>query len=578
MKIAAIKTSNFIGARNVDVKLGKPICLFAGKNFSGKSSLQEAVRMALTGESVRVSLKKDYRKLVTDGADVGFCVVEHDGQQSAITLPNGAHEHTGPSRPLPLLPFCLDAQRFSLMTKDERRSFLFGLMNLRTDGAAVTDRLRGKGCSSEKVEQIAPHLRAGFDAAHKEAQANARESKAAWRAITGEAYGSLKAEGWKANKPEHNGNRLRLVRDELARAAERIERGVEELAVMQSAATRQAQQSEKVAGLRERAARFARIESKLRKDEEEMKEWQAKVEHEASKVGKQMPDEPTYTCPACSARLRHDHANGALVEFTPPPIVFPTSDPGILAEYRRALDLMSRSVENDKRDLAAAEAAARALAEIEDARSDPAPSPEEIDAKKAQVAEARKEQARLAGVVKELEADERAAEVADEKTEMATYHHNDVAQWLAIADALAPGGIPGDMLAEALEPINERLGRSAAETEWLRVRVDAEMDITGDGRPYALLSESERWRADAMVAESISHISGVRLLVLDRVDVLDLPGREDLLYWLDGLAEQGEIQTAILFGTLKALPVKLPGMVDAYWLDRGAVVGLMEAA
>ena len=578
MKITAIKTSNFLGARNVDAKLSKPICLFAVKNFSGKSSLQEAVRMALTGESVRVSLKKDYRKLVTDGADVGFCVVEHDGQQSAITIPNGAHEHTGPSRPLPLLPFCLDAQRFSLLTKDERRSFLFGLMNLRTDGAAVTDRLRGKGCSSEKVDQIAPHLRAGFDAAHKEAQANARESKAAWRTITGEAYGSLKAEGWKANKPAHNGNRLRLVRDELARVAERIERGVEELAVMQSAATRQAEQSEKMAGLRERAARFARIEAKLRKDEEEMKEWQAKVEHEARKVGKQMPNEPTYTCPACSAKLRHDHANGALVEFTPPPIVFPTSDPGKFAEYQRALDLMSRSVENDKRDLAAADAAARTLAEIEDARSDPAPSPEEIDAKKAQVAEARKEQTRLAGVVKTLEADERAAEVADEKTEMAMYHHNEVAQWLVIADALAPGGIPGDMLAEALEPINERLDRSAAETEWLRVRVDAEMAITGDGRPYALLSESERWRADAMIAEAISHISGARLLVLDLVDVLDLPGREDLLYWLDGLAEQGEIHTAILFGTLKAPPAKLPSTVEAHWLDRGAVVGLMEAA
>ena len=56
MKITAIKTQNFIGARDVDVKLSKPICLFAGKNASGKSSLQEAVRMALTGESVRVSL------------------------------------------------------------------------------------------------------------------------------------------------------------------------------------------------------------------------------------------------------------------------------------------------------------------------------------------------------------------------------------------------------------------------------------------------------------------------------------------------------------------------------------------
>jgi recombinational DNA repair ATPase RecF len=121
MKITAIKTSNFLGARNVDAKLSKPICLFAGKNFSGKSSLQEALRMALTGESVRVSLKKDYRKLVTDGADVGFCVVEHDGQQSAITLPNGAHEHTGNTRPHAVLPYVLDAQRFSPLATRQHR-------------------------------------------------------------------------------------------------------------------------------------------------------------------------------------------------------------------------------------------------------------------------------------------------------------------------------------------------------------------------------------------------------------------------------------------------------------------------
>jgi hypothetical protein len=73
-------------------------------------------------------------------------------------------------------------------------------------------------------------------------------------------------------------------------------------------------------------------------------------------------------------------------------------------------------------------------------------------------------------------------------------------------------------------------------------------------------------------------LSGVKLLVLDRVDVLDMVGREDLLYWLDGLAEDGEIETALLFATLKALPAKLPSTVEAHWLDRGAVVGLMEAA
>lgn len=569
MKITAIKTANFIGDRNVDIRLDSPVTLICGRNHSGKSSLAEAVRMALTGESVRVRLKKDYGLLITEGQTVGYAVVDHDGERSAITLPNGAHEHTGQSRPPAILPFILDAQRFASLDTNERRSFLFGLTGLRTDGDAVTQRLLAKGCNAARVEEISPHLRgAGFDAAHKEAQANARESKAAWRAITSETYGSVKAASWKAQKPARDANRLRLVREELGRVSEQIEKGVADLAVMQSAAARQAQQSEKISGLRERAGRYARIEAKLRKDEAELKEWQEKVEIEERR-GKQMPTEPTYTCPKCSATLRHDHANGALVEFTPPPIVS-HPEPEKLAEYQKARDLLARSVENDKRDLAAADLAARTLAEIDDARSDPAPSPEEIEAKKAQLAEARKEQKRLAGVVKALEADERAAAIADEKTDLARSHHHDVVQWELIADALAPSGIQGEMLAEALEPINDRLARSANETEWLRVGIDADMGISADGgRPYALLSESERWRADAMIAEAVSHLSGVRLLVLDRVDVLDLAGREDLLYWLDGLAADGEIDTALLFATLKALPANIPKNIEAIWIENG---------
>lgn len=578
MKITAIKTANFLGARNVDVKITKPICLFAGKNFSGKSSLQEAVRMALTGESVRVSLKKEYRSLITYGADVGYAVVEHDGGQSAITLPNGANEHTG-SRPPAILPFVLDAQRFSGLPPDERRQFLFNLMGLRTDGPAALERLRAKGCDSEKVDAISPHLRAGFDAAHKEAQSKARESKAAWRAITGETYGSVKAATWKANKPAHDAAKLSAARSQLDDVTEQIERTAADLAVMQSAAERQAQQSVKISNLRETAKRYAAIEAKLTKDQAELAEWQTKVESEARKTGgKRMPVEPTYTCPACAATLRHDHANGALVEFTPPPIVTDPSDPGKLAEYQRARDLMARSVENDRRDLAAADLAARTLAEIEALQGGPAPAPEEINAKRQKLADLRKDSVRLAGEIREMEDLARTAERADEKTVEASRHHADVSQWDAIADALAPNGVPGEMLSDALGPINERLFESAVLTEWPPVDIQTDMSIVSCvggvnehkvRLPYALLSESEKWRVDAMIAEAISHLSGVKLLVLDRVDVLDLAGREDLLYWLDEVALNGDLDTAMLFATLKALPATLPPNVGAVWIEAG---------
>jgi hypothetical protein len=70
----------------------------------------------------------------------------------------------------------------------------------------------------------------------------------------------------------------------------------------------------------------------------------------------------------------------------------------------------------------------------------------------------------------------------------------------------------------------------------------------------------------------------MKLLVLDRFDVLDMQGRTDLLAWLDILADGGEIDTALIFGTLKALPSQLPDTIAAHWIENGVVGQLKEAA
>lgn len=65
MKIQSITTSNFLGARAVELHLSKPVALIAGKNGAGKSSIQEAVRMALTGYLV-TSPNKPPRKFTKE--------------------------------------------------------------------------------------------------------------------------------------------------------------------------------------------------------------------------------------------------------------------------------------------------------------------------------------------------------------------------------------------------------------------------------------------------------------------------------------------------------------------------------
>jgi hypothetical protein len=582
MKITAIQAKNFIGAQDVDVRLTKPVCLFAGPNFSGKSSIQEAVRMALTGESVRVSLKKEYRQLITGGADVGYAVVEHDGDRSAITLPNGAHEQTGKNRPPAVLPYVLDAQRFSSLPDNERRTFLFGLMGLRTDGQGVIPRMVQAGLDSGKIDEIAPHLRAGFEAAHKEAQTKAREAKAAWRAITGETYGSLKAVTWVASKPEVDHNKLTELRIEKADLDKQLEQQLSDLGDMQARAKQAADQAARAAGLRQTASTYARIADKLRVDEAGLAEWEVKVKAEKDKEHPPIPFvAQTFTCPACSASLQHRLADGALIIAEKVPVV-EAREPSKLREYERALDLMRKSVDNDRRDLAEADAAAKRLAEIDD-EALAAPNSGVIDTARARITEGKSLRDAKDREIRAIEDLERQASAADKKTAAAGEHHFDVAQWEEIAEALSPSGIPGQILSEALGPINDRLALSANLSGWKRINIGADMSIyaaeEGEApRSYRLLSESEKWRADAMIAESVSFLSGVRLLVLDRVDVLDMAGREDLICWLDDLAVDGAIDTALLFATLKALPANLPQNVEAFWLRDGTINMQKEAA
>ena len=571
MKITSIQTSNFLGARAVDVRLVKPVAVFAGKNYAGKSSLQEAIRMALTGETVRVDLKKDYGALVTEGQESGFVEVTTPDATYSVVLPSGKGAHSDN----PALPYVLDAQRFARLTADERRAFLFGLMGLSAGGPAVKERLTARGCDAAKIEASMPLLRAGFAAACDESKNKARDAKAAWRAVTGETYGAVKAAAWKTNKPMVNEADLKQAREDLVAIDAGLETETAKLGAMQGAATAAADSAGRLDDLRKKAGRYAGIQDKLNKDEAELKQWQERVaETKAKASGAANALRPNRYSPECGAALLW--GNGTLMPYAKQPV--DQEARANLPEYERALKLMETSVANGRRDLAAADAAAVALREIESAAGEAAPSDEEIAAQRQRVDTIKHGRGNQQAAIRLLEDAQRAAAEADKKTADAARHHADVEAWTKIADALAPDGIPGELLTEALGPINERLHSNAGMAEWEQVVIHSDMRITYGLRNFALISESEKWRTDAMIAEAVSHLAGVKLLVLDRFDVLDLKGREDLLFWLDGMAQDGDIETALIFGTLKAVPALNFAAVEAHWIENGAVGQIREAA
>lgn len=605
MKITSIQISNVLGARAVDVKLNKPVMLFAGKNYAGKSSIQEAIRMAMTGESVRVGLKKDYGALVTDGQESGFVEVETADASYSVVLPSGKGLHSEN----PMLPFVLDSQRFARMDDKERRTFLFGLMGVKLDGASVTQRMLDKGLDAKKVEQIAPFLRAGFDAAQKEAAAKARDAKASWKTATGgETWGKDKAPKWQPAPLPADAEKAGTRHDNAVTKMKEVEQELGAAQQALGAAKAKAQARQQMAAQRdelaEKAGRIDRIKAKLERDEAEVAEWQAKVDETRAKAGvapvnPKAPGEfllrglASVTAEFVELTCNHpevewdssllNRAAAHLAEYRKlhgePVVGDAPAQPDAeavakLPEYEKALSLVQSAVANDKRDLAAAEQAAAKLKELDEEAAESIDL-EPLQAKVAELTE--KRDGWRADADKYRAVAEQAAR-RQAVIDQAAALHADVLAWTDIADALAPDGIPGEILAEALGPINDRLHVSAGFAEWEQVVIHSDMRITYGLRDYALISESEKWRTDAMIAEAVSFLAGVKLLVLDRFDVLDLKGREDLLYWLDGMAEDGDIETALLFGTLKALPAQLPERIGAHWIDNGSAGQIKEAA
>jgi len=577
MKLTHLSVQNFLGVRAVEVPLTKPITLFAGNNGAGKSSLRDAIVLALTAELGRVGLKKEAAQLITTGADCASIEVQTDAGLYGVAIAANSRisdSLKGVETPASL-PYVLDGQRFAQLDPNDRRAFLFGLMGLSANSAEVRRRLLAKGLPEKYVEAVIPMLRAGFDAAHKSAQDKARDQKAIWRVLTGETYGEKKAATWQAQVPDFDAAAL----DELKAKCEAMDGAIasanQRVGALQADHQRSTDAAQRLEILKKKAAPRDVLAEQLQADEAAVVELTAKV----NDARDARLSQDALPCPDCGSMLVIK--DGVFVHAGP---LAKASEDDIeaLPELERALARAELAVTSSKRYLAEAETAVKTVAELE-AAAGPMPSEDELRKAREELATLRAERAAVEHRLNLLRQAQREASVAEEATTKARMAHEAVAAWVAIGDALAPDGIPGEILAEALTPLNDRLRTSADIAEWPQVLIQPDMSILAAGnksgtywRPYNLLSESEQWRVDAMVAEAISHLSGLRLLVLDRFDVLDLNGRGDLMAWLEAI--HSDIDTALIFGTLKALPAALPNCAASYWLENGSVGQLKEAA
>ena len=420
MKINRLEITNFLRLRRLKVDLKEPVIhLFAGHNEAGKTSLQEALRYCLLGETARISMKRDYKLMITDGAKEGQVKVVMDTgmYQRDVATAKGTAESLEPPVSLEYL---LDATRYGWIDAKKRRKFMFGLLGITINRELVKERMMDREIPEPVIDKILPSLRAGFDAAHEEAKKQATLARGEWNGVTGERYGAEKAKTWKPEFKTIDDDTLKFCEDDVEKAENDYALALETMGAFKGS-----------------------------------------------------PLGTKFDCPSCGVALLYSTDKVRVISEED------TKDHPLKDTEKRAA--LQKIVDDCKENLTNSNDA-------------------------------------LALLERQHEWNEHADTVANKA---AGFAHS-VSSWAAAADALAPDGIPGEIVADRLKPLNDRLRETAMATGWPQTVVTPTMDILVDNRTFGLQSESSQWRAQATIAEAISAISVVGLLVLDRIDVLEV--------------------------------------------------------
>lgn len=589
MKITDITIHNVLGASAINAALATPAVLFAGDNYAGKSSIREAVKAAFLGMPERVLKKKDFGQLVHDGNEAGSVAVDFEGGSAVFAAPQGDHElrhdyKMAEWEPMALaLPYCLDAEAFARASSDERRQLLFSITGASAKTADIVASLQKRGLNDKLIETVTPLLRSGFPAAAKFAEERCRNAKSDWKAVTGETYGHVKAEGWAASVPEVDTTAIEQLQTRAEILKNKIGTEQTKLGAAEQKLKAWLAHSENAEADRKAFAKLASLETKLERDQDDLLKWQDQVKVLEGQAGagprvglvhdlaRAVDTLLAFSDPVESSAESTYDAKVALdtyeAQYGPLDAQGDPEAAAKLPEAIKARDLLQRCVDNTKRDIDIAKAAgARLSAAIEKG------SEEEVDSIETILAGYQAELRQVQSELQALLADQRAAEAAKANTEKARAHHQAAQQWQIAIDALSPAGIPAEILGKALDPFNQTMIDLADTFGWPGVAIDIDMMVTAGGRAYVLLSESEKWRTNTITALALASLSGLRLVALDRVDVLNLAGRAELIDGLDALAEEGFFDTALLFGTFKKLPnfERFPH-VSGFWVENGTI-------
>lgn len=576
MKITRIEVANILGLHRADLDINTPILMVLGSNEAGKSSLRDAVSMAILGDPSRLKIKNkgELVQLMHGDAKKGrVTLLAGEELIGQYTLPKGEHE----AQEIPsaeFLPYVVNPKLTASLDDKSLRSMLFSLTRCKTNPELIKKLLLDRGAREELVEEVKPMLRAGFPSASKDAAERATQAKGAFRALTGDNWGSNQSEGWELEipdapeMPDVSPEAIDAVIAQHTTMAAEVEKGVKFIAGLEGKIEQASTYSARHAELTEAAGLLKRAQAKLESDQSTLEELEATLAPTIQRLQEMQAGVVPVACPCCAELLRITGQKLEKFEGLQADTKATTDLALDVNRSKSAVDMLKRTIANDIAAVTTAENAAKDLKALETAGV-PEIKPNSLEGSTEKLNQCRIKADQLRAKVETMKQRQEMIAGAEETTAKARKYHAEVIDWLLIADALKPDGIPAEILGNALKPVNDSLAILSRISGWKKVEISSDMAITADGRIYGLMSESAQWRIDTLLAAMISQISELKFIMLDRFDVLDGQGRKQLIGMLRTLTDMKLIDQAIVCGTNKEVFQGMPADIGQVWVQDG---------
>ena len=554
-----IKIRNFRGIETADISVAGGITLLAGLNASGKSSAAQAVAAAVTGNTIPFSgfRKTDAKKLVHDENTSGHVNIISDNGETSVAWPDGKRASIGIGSPPAATMIAAGLESLvDILKTAERAKMLAPYLKsqpTKDDLAYALPDIR-----SELVDGLWKSIELnGWDSAYDQAKQKGAETKGRWRQVTGSQYGIKKAAewtpaGWDYATAGSSEEPLRLA---VFNAGQNLETAIKN----------QATDEIKLAELREEAGYQVDIQ-----ELEQAIVSAQQLHKERITAREQLPPADSnksgnhVNCPYCREKIVVTGGAGAY-QFQKAALI---PDEEISARYKAIAQADGKTANAKDAMWDAQHKLAEAQVKIKKAQEARVILEKENNGQKttaAQSVDCRDMVYRAELQLKNFR----------DKTE-ADRLHNMIETNQEIVSVLVADGLRAKKLKEGVEVFNQEfllpLCRIA---KWSEVSLEDELIPGYGGRPYSLLSESEKFRVRVTLQVAMALMEKSDMVIIDGADILDQKGRGGLFSMLFTVKIPSLVCMTVAFpGKTPPPDLKKMGCGETYWVENGAVCSL----